>query len=355
MDVICEACGATNRSTAEFCTGCGRFLGWREPVDGTQPAPQPQSQQTPVQVAADEHQPVNRTTPISQAPAPQAPVGQAVLDKPQAQTVELATVPAGPVCPKCWRVNAPGRRFCAKCGTRIAATQAGAVRGNDAADLQRQEQANQRAFHDSLPAIYRWRRVGLVALAVAVVAALTITVGADPVGFARARWYDIKGTLAQVPGVQATVVPPTTGPSAKSGSTVDPAMLVDGTSADWHVHWTADEGSQTCDGGTGVPTIELTTAQPIRIRAIGIYAGLAADQPQRALQFRPRSIGVTAVDAGGCRLVPLTDSADLQRFTFDSLEKVSVIRISIDGAYPGPADAQKRLSIREIQLFSRPQ
>lgn len=350
MDVICEACGVTNKSPAEFCTACGHFLGWREPGNQPDSGSQPQSQRTPVVMPVDDHQPPARPAPIKPAIA-----DQAVLDQARTQTIELSKAPAGPVCPTCWRVNEPGRRFCAKCGSRIAATQAGPARGGDPTDLRRQERVNERAFHDSLPAIYRWRRVGLVALAIAVVGALAITVGANPVGWARARWYDIRGTLALVPGVQATVLPPTSGNSAKAGSTVDPAFLVDGTAADWHVHWTADEAGTSCDGGTGVPTIELAMAQPIRIRAIGIYGGLAADQPQRALQFRPRTLGITAIDAGGCRLVTVQDSADLQRISFDTKQPVSVIRISLDSAYPGPADAQKRLSIREIQLFSRPQ
>lgn len=346
MDVICEACGTANKSSAEFCSNCGRYLRWDGPAAVPEPESRPRSQLTPMD--PDELLGDRSGRPV--------PTDQQVL------TIEAPEKSESAVCSTCWRVNEPGLRFCAKCGTRISWTQAEPLHIGSA-ELRRHTLANQRAFRDSLPAIYRLRRIGLVVLAIAVVGALAITVGANPVGWVKARWYDIRGTVVVVPGVQATVLPPTGGRPQKAGSTVSPGLLVDGTSAEWHVQWTADEAATSCDGGTTsttgavtteVPTIELTMAQPIRIRDIGIFGGLAADQPERAQQFRPRTIGITAVGAGGCKLVSLPDSADLQRLKFDTKRPVSVIRISLDSAYPGPAGAQQ-LSIREIELFSRPQ
>lgn len=353
MDVICESCGSKNRSAGEFCTECGAFLGWEgnagtaDPAAARTTAPDQQLGDHPV-----------RSQPQVIGPQASAESGSGPIrsDDAQATTAVLAPVPEGPACPTCWKINEPGRRFCAKCGTQLVGTQPMQT-GNppSPAELRRRERANERAFRDSLPAIYRWRRIGLIALAVALVVGLAITVGANPVGWAKARWYDVKGTLVPVQGVQATVLPQTGGSPGTSGASSDPALLVDGTAADWHIHWTAGERAATCDGGSGTPTIELTLAQPIRIRAIDVYAGLSAQEPQRALQFRPQTIGITPVGAGACKVVPLADSAEPQRLRFDTRQPVSVIRISIDSAYPGPADAQQRLSIREIQLFSRPQ
>jgi hypothetical protein len=352
MDVICESCGSMNRSAGEFCTECGAFLAW-DPHSSTRPAEAGTGVDSDRQ--AGDHQP-GREQPTTSNSAPQGTGPEpTTTETTQATTAVLPTPPEGPVCPTCSLVNEPGRRFCAKCGTQLVATPTPQTRyGDNAAELRRRERADERAFSESLPAIYRWRRVGLIAVAVGLVAALAITVGANPIGWAKARWYDVRGTVVEVQGVQATVVP-AGGQAGKPGSSGDPALLVDGTTADWHTRWTSTEPAVACEGGPATPTIELALAQPVRIRAIDIYPGLAADQPQRALQFRPQTVGITPVGVGACTRMALADSADRQRLAFDSRKPVSVIRISIDSAYPGPADAQKRLSIREIQLLSRPQ
>jgi hypothetical protein len=189
-------------------------------------------------------------------------------------------------------------------------------------------------------------------LVVAVVLAGAVTVGADPISWGKARWYDLKGTVVAVPGVQATVLQ--TGRDA-AGKPVDAALLVDGTTADWHTRWAASAPATRCEGDQTTPTIELTMAQPVRIRGVDIYPGLGSDQPQRPLQFRPQVIGITPVGAGTCQAFRLADTGDRQRLEFDSHQRVSVIRISLNSAYPAPADGEKQISIREITLLSRPQ
>jgi uncharacterized OB-fold protein len=275
----------------------------------------------------------------------------ASTDNDQKTTAVLPDTPTGPVCPDCGRINDPGRRFCAKCGRQLGQTrqlQTGTAESR--ADSRRRERADRRAFRDSLPAIYRWRRIGLITLAVAVLLAGAVTVGADPVGWVKARWYDVKGSVVNVAGVQATAL--TAGRDA--GTPRDAAALVDGTTADWQVRWTGSDPAPQCAGGPTTPTIELTLPQPVRIRAVDVYPGLGPDQPQRPLQFRPRSVGITPIGAGGCQGFRLADSGDRQRLEFDSRQPVSVIRISLNTAYPAAADGQQRLSIREITLLARP-
>jgi hypothetical protein len=372
MDVICESCGTLNRSAGEFCTECGAFLAWNQgpdeqssddpaggPTTSTGPdAPRqaPRDQTVDATTAGAER--ASRTRGDGPASTPSTATSTTTTSTAGAgndhtATAVLPRTPAGPACPDCGRSNDPARRFCAKCGRQLVATrpqQTGAA--ENPAESRRRERANRRAFRSSLPAVYRWRRVGLIMLVVAVVLAGAVTVGADPISWGKARWYDLKGTVVAVPGVQATVLQ--TGRDA-AGKPVDAALLVDGTTADWHTRWAASAPATRCEGDQTTPTIELTMAQPVRIRGVDIYPGLGSDQPQRPLQFRPQVIGITPVGAGTCQAFRLADTGDRQRLEFDSHQRVSVIRISLNSAYPAPADGEKQISIREITLLSRPQ
>jgi len=353
MDVICEACGELNVSAGEFCNSCGAFLAWEEgaatkpPVESTRsdhaPAPAGAVDDQATVAADHDRRPAGDRQSSDGAPADAA--GDA-----SAATAVL-TQPVGPRCPLCGLSNDPGRRFCAHCGEQLAPSRDAVDRPQpDRAQMRRRERTDRRAYAATLPPLYRWGRIGLAAVVAALVITLVILVGTDPLGWARGRWHDLRGTVVAVPGVQATVV----GQAADGQQESDPAALVDGSAAEWSTAWSFADPASTCGGAPGTAVIELTLAQSTRIRALDIRAGLGEEESDRPLQFRPKVIGVVA-DDGTCRAYPLVDTAEPQRLDVDTEEPVSVIRIGVDSAYPPRADGQQRLSITEITLLSRPQ
>ena len=84
-----------------------------------------------------------------------------------------------------------------------------------------------------------------------------------------------------------------------------------------------------------------------------LYAGLSDSVPDRALQSRPKDLGVTFGN-GVCRLVSLPDQYQTDAIVVDSGEAVTSVRIAVVSAYPAPAGGQELLSITEVSLLSRP-
>lgn len=346
MDVVCEACGELNADAGAFCTSCGAFLAWEDnaATEPTAEAPsvgRPNPPPAAPTAAVDDHPGGTASDPQPDAPAP-----------PPARTAVLTPEPAGPGCPRCGLTNEPQRRFCAHCGEQIAALRVEVDRPQpDQAAIRRRDRTNRQAYARTLPALYRWGRPVLVIMVLAVLITLAIAAGTDPLGWGRARWADLRGTLVAAPGVQVTVVG---GSDASQQQTGDPAALVDGTAAEWNLPWTVSGEAAGCGGAPGTATVELTLAQPTRIRAVEIRAGLGAGESDRPLQFRPKVVGIVVED-GACQSYPLADTAEPQRLDLDTGDPVSVIRIGVDSAYPAREDGQQRLSITEITLLTRPQ
>ena len=212
---------------------------------------------------------------------------------------------------------------------------------------QSRDRAARRAYRQSLPPLYRWRRVIIGFLVVALGLGGLQAVGRHPVRWAVDKFYDVRNTTVIVGGVKAAVDPPT---ATAQGS--DPAALTDLSVAGWTMNWVPAEQGTTCGGAPGTGAIVLTVA-PTRIREIDLQAGLLGTDSNRLLEFRPESIGVS-FDGGPCRNLPLTDVAEWQNLKVDSGVAVSTVRIGVDTAYPAPDGGQPRLSITEIVLRSRP-
>jgi hypothetical protein len=211
----------------------------------------------------------------------------------------------------------------------------------------KRDRAARRAYRRSLPPLYRWRRVligfGLVA---GLVAGLAVA-GNNPVGFVRARYYDLRGTTEIVP-VTATVVEPPEATAPKS----NPAALTDRTLAAWTMRWEPTAEGATCGGAPNTAVI-VFTIPPTRIRTLGITAGLPEADGQRLLQARPRAVGVV-LDRGPCQPFLLDDTAQEHLLELDSRVEVSEVRIGVDTAVPPPEGGQPVLSFTEITILARP-
>ncbi len=373
MDIICEACGVANKPGTEFCLSCGAYLAWDRSVlvaPRTQPAPAPQPVAPPPPVAAPPPPPAEPYRPGVAAPAP--PTQPPPPPPPQAQPApqpmpqlpplapQSAYAPTQPqpavasgACPACGRINDPSLRFCAKCGQLLgnSAPESGA-RGTQPSRWsqlsQTRDRAARRAYRRSLPLFYRWRRVliGLLVVALGLVGLQGL--GRHPVRWTIERFYDLRNTTVILTGVQAEVDPPeATAPEST------PAALVDLNQAAWTMSWKPAEQGVSCGGAPGTGVIVLTVPRN-RIRQIDLQAGLLADNAERPLQFRPQSIGVS-FDGGACNSFPLEDKADWQSLKVDSLVPVSTIRIGVDTTYAAREDGQALLSITEILVKARPQ
>jgi hypothetical protein len=361
MDVVCEACGELNRDAGEFCNSCGAFLAWEESAAPVKEASPDRSASDPPTARTGDQEASRTGDRDRQSSKHAAQDGTANRgsdsggsnEAPSAATAVLTPPVLGPLCPQCGLQNEPGRRFCAHCGEQLAPGRVAADRPPvDRQAIRQRDRASRRAFAATLPPRYRWGRIVLATVIAALVITLVILVGTDPIGWFRARWYDVRGTVVAAPGVQATIVGAAT--DDRPGRAEDPAALVDGTAAEWSTDWTPGKAAGPCGGVPGSPLIELTLAQPARIRGVDFRGGLGSGLSDRPLQFRPQVIGLVA-DGGACRAYPLPDAAGPQRLDFDTGRDVSVIKISIDGAYPPREDGLQRLSITEITLLTRPQ
>lgn len=369
MDVICESCGETNRQDSQFCLFCGSFLAWDGSARSTKPTEPPQSPPsgtdgTPAPTVP-EHPSESTSPPVSVQPggAPTAQVTSPSDAPPprtmaeQARTAPGLAPPDELLCPECDRVNEPTRRFCGKCGYQIATVTAtvavtpARTTGWSAWWRRRwdgHDRAARRAYRRSLPPIYRWRRVLIGVLLVALVTVGVVVTDRKPVRWATDRWHDLRNDLVVVKPATVAIEPP----EASADGSV-PTALTDGSKAAWTMSWAPAGEGNSCGGAPGTGVVVLSFP-PTRIRQITIAAGLPANNDQRTLQARPRAIGVT-FDERACRSFHLTDGDGEQKLMVDSGEPVTAVRIGVDTSFPAAADGQPLLSLTEVTVQSRPQ
>ncbi len=345
MDVICDACGGTNRAGAEFCVHCNAFLAW-DGSPGAAPAATPTTvSPPPARVAASSSAPTLVSAPVGSPTPPDATV-------PQVQGGQggyaADSGPGGEWCPTCGLVNAVGLRFCAHCGYGFAASvpeQPGALPGSVEQSAAAADRSARRAYRRSLPPFYRWRRV-LIGLLVALLALGGLVWVRHPVAAARDTWYRVNKEYTPVTPVVAFVEPP-----AATVAGADPAALVDRTVREWTMSW-QPASATACGAAPGTGEIVLTFA-PTRIRRLQIVPGLDQSNPRRGQQLLPQEIGVTYPGAR-CQRVVLDRSDRQQPIVLDSRTPVTSVRIGIGSVYPGAADAAPLVSLTEVVLLAYP-
>lgn len=339
----CIACGERNPAGSAFCVFCGSYLGWDETGGGPGPAARPTAAATPPPPPVPV-EPSSAGAPLS-APPPRPPA---------------STTPVGTPCPQCGQDNPVARRFCSRCGQQLAAAtavpSARVPRPSERRSWWRSEdRAAKRDYRRSLPAFYRWRRVALGVLAVAVVVVLAFVLGRDPVGWVKDRWYDVRGTTEPVPGVKARATQP--------GSTepVTEDEVIDGNPATtWARMWSArSDPTSDCDEAERQGYVELSWRTPVRVRMLQVDAGLA-DEKMRDLEYRPRTILVSyrsgASSGRSCWHGQVPDTAARTDLEIDTGDEVTSLRVSVGSVFdPTTPDRQDPVSIRELVVRSRPQ
>ena len=407
IDLVCESCGASNPPGSEFCSTCDSYLAWDRsappsgrpaatPPVATSPATSPW---TPPAVHPDPSYAPGADYPTQVAAtetwqaAPTTHAGPAHLtpdDSPTAYTGPAYTGPANAdpgyanpgyadpayadpgytdpgytdpaygtsgdgqagypdfSCPHCGEVNPGTRRFCQRCGYAFYSSQPADVHagGWSAAELAAHDREARRAYRRSLPPLYRWRRVLITVLVLAVLAAMAVVLRRDPVGVLKGTWYGLTRTYVTVTGIQAVVEPA----DAASPPTT-PAALVDSSVEEFTMKWTPSAVS-TCDAAPGTATIVLRFP-PARVRQLQVVPGLDLSNPQRARQPLPKLLGVR-FDGGPCTPVPLSNAPTQPAAKLDSGRPVTEMRIGIADAYPAGADAQPLISITELIVKAYP-
>ncbi|HEY3003921.1 MAG TPA: hypothetical protein VGJ44_16370, partial [Kribbellaceae bacterium] len=199
--------------------------------------------------------------------------------------------------------------------------------------------------------LYRWRRVLIVALGIGLVTGGLYAAGRDPVGWAKARWYDARGSLVAVDNITYLAEPVG---STASGYSVE--ALGSPEAVGWATAWKASAVAPVkgCEGQrAAIGTVRLTLPEPARVRRLDVMAGLGANDSNRPLQFRPRRILV--VYDGGCVPLDLRDDSSVQRFDIDTRQPVSALTLAIAAAYPARPDAAQNLvALSGVTVYTRP-
>ncbi len=330
-EATCAGCGEPNAADAEFCIGCGGYLGWQDRRPGD-PTTRPPATTTTTTVATTPAAPVDRTAPATET---------------------------GPRCASCGTPNPADLRFCRKCGTPLthradptmqpaAPARPGWRRFLPGNASRRRARA---AYRRSLPMRYHLTRLVAVVAVVAVLGGLFTLAGHNPAGWLRDRWYALRGTLTPVTEVTARADPART--------VIDdylPGFAVDNTTDQaWATTWGGGGSPATACGpitrGARAALI-LTLPQKTTLRGVEVAAGLPAADPQRVLQWRPRMLQLT-FDDDSCQRVALADKDGLQRGSLRPVPTTTV-RVEIAAAAPPRSGAGTRVALGEVRLLRRP-
>ena len=351
IDDTCSACGERNPAGSQFCLFCGVYLGWEDHDSAGRSGPPGTSNHPPRGSAGDARGPDAATTYETLL------AREAAVDSPVEATERLPETDDLLSCPACRHANNPERRFCSRCGTALH-TAARVVPPETRQPWWRrwwqgvtspEHRASRRAYRRSLPASYRWRRLLVSTLAVAVVISGLVIIGRNPAKLAQGLWHDLRHDVVPVEGVTAAAAPPD---SSVAGTS--PAAAVDGDPGTaWSTSWKAPETPLACGQTTGTGTLQLVLP-PTRLREIRIVGGVT-DPSQRPLQLLPKTLHVAASD-GTCVAVELSKVASSQTIAVDTEVEVSSLAISVASTFDATdSRATSVVSLSEVSLWARPQ
>jgi hypothetical protein len=187
-----------------------------------------------------------------------------------------------------------------------------------------------------------------VGLVVAVGLVLTLT-GNNPIGYVQERWRELTGNVQPVENVTAAARP-----RGSVAPTYDITNLPGSREGAWATEW--PEGataSGECWETPAAGAIELRWDEPTRVLGLDVWAGLSADNSDRARQFLPKRLGVTFGDL--CVPLDLESTPDRQRLDFDTQTKVTSLVITVADVYPNSATpAENLVAIGGIEVLHQP-
>ncbi|TDO47262.1 hypothetical protein EV643_109155 [Kribbella sp. VKM Ac-2527] len=389
IEDVCTACGERNPAGSAFCLYCGVYLGWNEadrqdgsstrtPVGAPGGAPSGTTdegsggQRGAGYAGGAEHGGGQRGGVASGAEyggsghsgSGNSGAGQGGSGYGAAGRGGLGLAGEGApglLCPQCGHPNEVSLRFCGKCGQvlrptlqaiRPAATQ---VRRSwwqrfwDPADRRAR-----RDYRRSLPPLYRWRRVIVIVLTLAAVFAGLSVVGKNPVGWAKDRYHDLRGTLVVPNEVVYTADPPESVADNRDVAALGSPAVDDAWVTAWPQTFIPING---CGGEQAAPgMIRLTFSEPVRIRELRVLSGLPPADSQRPLFYSPRTL-LVMYGADQCAQLELRrDVPEVQRLELDTKEAVASLTIAIAAdAYPGRENGQQAfVAITTLTPLARP-
>jgi hypothetical protein len=210
-----------------------------------------------------------------------------------------------------------------------------------------------RDYRRSLPPLYRWRRVLVAIGVIAVVLILLSVIGANPVGWAKDKWYAVRGTLVPADQVVYTANPPRSVAKNYDVAALGSPALDDA----WATSWSGKTVAplKGCAGQAAAKgMVRLTFKEPLRVRRLEVLAGLPPTDNQRPFLFRP-SVLLVMYGAGQCARLELKDASNIQGLAFDTGAPVNDLTIAIGATYPARADARQQLTaLTTLTALSRP-
>jgi hypothetical protein len=356
----CDSCGETNAPGSSFCLFCGAYLGWDQPgagPSGGATAPPPAGQgAAPAPPATEKPAPAATTAALPPVtPTPTAGPSTA-SPQPSRDTGRAATPPGNP-CPSCGHANDAGRRFCARCGFTLVAA---ARPTSSVAPAPRQrtggwwpwgnseERAARRAYRRSLPPLYRWRRVLVTLLVLAIAVAVVAVVEGNPIEWGRDRYYDIVDKKDPVGGVRVFEEPG--GRQTELVSDTDPSTL-------WTMPWPGDSAG-TDDCGADIPRLRFDLPAAVRVRGFRVQPGKRAEDTTRLLSPRPATLLVWwDVDGGErvCAELPVADEPASRDLEVDTEVEVDTVWVSVGSVHPAKNATEERpVAIRKLEVLARP-
>ncbi|WP_344415269.1 zinc ribbon domain-containing protein [Amycolatopsis minnesotensis] len=319
----CEACGAPVTEGESFCGNCGAYLDWGKPqrpaapppVETTRTEAPPAAAPRPDAVPPPAEQPgaVQPDKPVSRRPTVRASIDDRALGGPDDRP-----------CPNCGTPNAPGRRFCRRCGAVL-----------DEVKTEAERVPWWRRIR--LPR-FRGRRIRFPAFLVLLVV-LALVVGA------LVRYGpDIVTAVKDKTTTPAVLTPATV--TASSEAEGHPAKLaVDGfTNRFWAPAAPAPAQGQYLDAKFG---------SPCRLLDIVVNNGASAEREVFNAQARPAELELTMSTEDGGRQATTLRLADQPgpQHTALAVSDVTDARLTVRAAHGGGPG--KLVALGEVEFFGR--
>jgi hypothetical protein len=192
--------------------------------------------------------------------------------------------------------------------------------------------------------------IALLVLALVIIGC--VVVGKNPIGWAKARWYDLRDSTVVVDIERVVPVPPgSVAPEYGVAGLTDPRIA-----QSWATAWAANTAQpDRCGAGNGTGALRFVLPVPTRVRGIEIVPGVLDDDPGSARMFHAHRVDISW-PGGGCVERELADKSGAQRFWFDTDHDVSRLTLRVATAYPPPANVQatELVAITEVRLLARP-